>query len=80
MFQYCDLSSDVASHTGHRAAGTGEAGASGAAARGRLAALGGIEQAVPQYYDARAWAGAAEVIAGAADTLMSIGQWETFDD
>jgi DNA-binding SARP family transcriptional activator len=45
-----------------------------------LAVKGAIEQAVPLYLEIGAWAGAAQALAGAANQLMSIGQWETLDD
>lgn len=45
-----------------------------------LAAQGAIEQAVPLYFELGAWNGGARVIAGAANQLMSIGQWETLED
>jgi DNA-binding SARP family transcriptional activator len=45
-----------------------------------LVTQGAIEQAVPLYFELGAWTSAAQVIATAADKLMSIGQWETLDD
>ncbi|HEY3229474.1 MAG TPA: BTAD domain-containing putative transcriptional regulator [Roseiflexaceae bacterium] len=42
-----------------------------------LAHQGAVERAVPLYFELGEVEGAAHTIAGAADTLMNLGQWET---
>lgn len=44
---------------------------------GYLAQTGAVEQAVQVYFEAGDAAGAAQIIAGLADNLLNLGQWET---
>lgn len=62
-----------------RAGATPDSAALGRAAE-YLAANGGIERAVPLYFELGDCAGAARVISEAADALMRLSQWETLRD